>query len=82
MYSVYFTHDGLLQTLQVLFCLLVAFVEESDRNNKNIIINRTIFLCHKTHDDIYICCWLVRCECPLLEFMRRETGLYHMVLCM
>lgn len=31
----YFTHDSLLQTLQVLFSLLVALVQESERKSKD-----------------------------------------------
>lgn len=42
--GVYFTHDSLLQTLQVLFSLLMAFMQESEGNSKTIIFNRTIFL--------------------------------------
>lgn len=32
--GVSFTHDSLLQTLQVLFSLLMALMQESDRNSK------------------------------------------------
>lgn len=47
--GVYFTHDSLLQTLQVLFCLLMALMEESDRNSRSIVTNRAIFLSALTH---------------------------------
>lgn len=30
---------------------------------------------------VYTCCWLVCFDCPLLEFTKRETGLYHIVFC-
>lgn len=42
--AVDFTHDSLLQTLQVLFSLLVALVQESDRNSETKY-KLLLFLC-------------------------------------
>lgn len=52
--GVYFTHDSLLQTLQVLFSLLMALMQESDRKSKTIIINYTIFLCTSGQCNIHV----------------------------
>lgn len=38
-----FTHDSLLQTLQVLFGLLMALMQESNRSNGNITVTKKIF---------------------------------------
>lgn len=35
------THDSLLQTLQVLFGLLMALMQESDRNNQTLVTQKT-----------------------------------------
>ncbi len=62
----FFTHDSLLQTLQVLFGLLVALMQESDRKGKPIIAD--VF--QNNEISMYYL------ECPLLEFKRRDTKLY------
>lgn len=64
--GVSFTHDSLLQTLQVLFGLLMALMQESDRNSKT---NTRCFFC-VLQDSVIPMCYL---ECPLLEIKRRET---------
>lgn len=66
--DVSFTHDGLLQTLQILFGLLMALMQESDRNNRNIIKNNTFVYAEIKYNYSF--------ECPLLEFKITEAGQY------
>lgn len=50
--GVSFTHDSLLQTLQVLFGLLMALMQESDRNSKTN--TRCFFLCTSGQCNTYV----------------------------
>lgn len=70
--GVCFTHDGLLQTLQVLFGLLVALVQESETNSKSTVRNRE----HSNTPCSMFCvvlgalCWNfkeVRLDCPYIQ---------------